>query len=557
MHKTRYDIFISYRRDGGFELAKLIYEMLTGKGYHVFMDVEVLREGKFNQKLYKIIKNCNDIIVILSPHSLDRCMNDDDWVRKEIVFAMKQHKKIIPVQEKNFVMPDILPDDMQEFPNYNRLIPTETLFNEAIDKLCREFLTSKAVFEDVEEERDNHKNQQEIERLEEDIQNLDLFMFGICLLVVILRNVENKIIFNPENPLSKIIQDYAQWRQEHPKSIWVFLICIFISFFIARTDAESQLHSMKEWREKKYKGKIFNLNALSLSPQVLFHEIMQIPDSDRLHFSSKHDMERKKERLKAFYPAIQLKETKNLLIASFDGTQIDYLYWEPNEAFSFLGIDKDLIPKHIMHLLIEQGFAMKDTYKNSVIYEKDDFEVRVRRFMMEDVEVEICRGNIQFSMLHPFTLSNLSLSPEEIAGILKIYDVCLEPSESDSIFQESYKSTGIEISSCDGKQTDYIFLISYPFNEEWNLYGICFPFNCENRIQSMKKYGFRYLYKKEHILYFENEEEGLSVEMFCLPFVCYTEFFRKRPEADSFPKRIQKIGHSVRHPFAEEFEDST
>ena len=556
MHKAKYDIFISYRRDGGFELAKLIYEMLTGKGYRVFMDVEVLREGKFNQKLYKIIKNCNDIIVILSPHSLDRCINDDDWVRKEIVFAMKQHKKIIPVQEKNFVMPNTLPDDMQEFPNYNRLIPTETLFNEAIDKLCREFLTSRAVFDDMEEDKISHKKQKEMKKLEDSIQYIDIFMFGIWLFAVILHEAENKIILNSENSLPKLLQNYAQWRQENPKSIWIFFVCLFLSFLFVRISAESELHSMKEWREKKYKGKIFNLNALALSPQALFHEIMRIPDSDRLHFLSKHDLEREKKRLKAVYPAIQLKETTNLLIASFDGTQIDYLYWKPNEAFSFLGIDKDLIPEDIMHLLIEQGFAMKNTYKNTVVYENDNFEVRVKRSIIEEIKVEICQKNMQFSMLYPFTLSNLSLPPEEIADILKTYNVSLEPYENNSIFQKSYKNSDIEISSCDGKQTDYVFFISSIFNSEWNLYGICSPFSSEDRIQSMKEYGFRYLYKKEHVLYFESEEDGLSAEMFCLPFACYTEFFRKRPEANGFPRRVQKIGHSVRHPFTDEYEDS-
>lgn len=33
-----YDIFISYRRDGGFDLAQVIYEKLSKRGYRVFMD---------------------------------------------------------------------------------------------------------------------------------------------------------------------------------------------------------------------------------------------------------------------------------------------------------------------------------------------------------------------------------------------------------------------------------------------------------------------------------------------------------------------------------------
>ena len=33
----KYDIFISYRRDGGDTLAQLIYDRLTARGYRVFL----------------------------------------------------------------------------------------------------------------------------------------------------------------------------------------------------------------------------------------------------------------------------------------------------------------------------------------------------------------------------------------------------------------------------------------------------------------------------------------------------------------------------------------
>ena len=52
----QYDIFISYRREGGDMLAHILYERLTEKGYTVFQDIEVLRSGKFNTELYEKIK---------------------------------------------------------------------------------------------------------------------------------------------------------------------------------------------------------------------------------------------------------------------------------------------------------------------------------------------------------------------------------------------------------------------------------------------------------------------------------------------------------------------
>ena len=67
MGKVTYDIFISYRRDGGDTLAQLVYDRLTDRGYKVFLDVESLRSGKFNEKLLEVIDQCKDVVVILPP----------------------------------------------------------------------------------------------------------------------------------------------------------------------------------------------------------------------------------------------------------------------------------------------------------------------------------------------------------------------------------------------------------------------------------------------------------------------------------------------------------
>ena len=37
------DIFISYKTNGGDDLARFLYKSLTGDGYDVFADVELLR----------------------------------------------------------------------------------------------------------------------------------------------------------------------------------------------------------------------------------------------------------------------------------------------------------------------------------------------------------------------------------------------------------------------------------------------------------------------------------------------------------------------------------
>ncbi len=68
-----YDIFISYRRKGGFETAKHLYDLLTKEGYRVSFDIDTLRNGDFDTELLRRIDECRDFILILSEGALDRC----------------------------------------------------------------------------------------------------------------------------------------------------------------------------------------------------------------------------------------------------------------------------------------------------------------------------------------------------------------------------------------------------------------------------------------------------------------------------------------------------
>ena len=46
-----YDIFISYRREGGFEVAKHIKDLLERDGYTVSFDIDNLGNGNFDELL--------------------------------------------------------------------------------------------------------------------------------------------------------------------------------------------------------------------------------------------------------------------------------------------------------------------------------------------------------------------------------------------------------------------------------------------------------------------------------------------------------------------------
>lgn len=112
--KMDYDIFISYRREGGDTMAQLLYDRLERDGFHPFMDVEQMRSGKFNEQLYDRIAECKAFLLIQPEGALDRCRDPEDWVRKEIQEALRLGKTIVPFMMRNFVFPEDLPEEISE-----------------------------------------------------------------------------------------------------------------------------------------------------------------------------------------------------------------------------------------------------------------------------------------------------------------------------------------------------------------------------------------------------------------------------------------------------------
>ncbi len=116
------DIFISYRREGGSELAQLLYKDLKQRGYRVFMDVRELGAGHFDDAIRAKLQTAKDFILLLTPGSLDRCARSaDDWVRQEIALALQRGLNIIPLRTTRFEIPAAarLPDDIRQLPRHN------------------------------------------------------------------------------------------------------------------------------------------------------------------------------------------------------------------------------------------------------------------------------------------------------------------------------------------------------------------------------------------------------------------------------------------------------
>ncbi|XP_063002802.1 NAD(+) hydrolase SARM1 [Elgaria multicarinata webbii] len=135
------DVFISYRRNTGSQLASLLKVHLQLHGFSVFLDVEKLEAGKFQDKLTQSVMSARNFVLVLSSHALDRCMGDDeskDWVHKEIVSALNGGKNIIPVTD-HFEWPDPaqFPEDMRAILKFNGIKWSHEYQEATIEKLIR------------------------------------------------------------------------------------------------------------------------------------------------------------------------------------------------------------------------------------------------------------------------------------------------------------------------------------------------------------------------------------------------------------------------------------
>jgi hypothetical protein len=141
-----YDIFISYRRKGsGAGVAGELQAKLTNKGYNVFLDVDEIVSGTFPEQIDHAIKECSDFLLILSPGTLDRCIDESDWVRHEIMLAEKYGKNIVGVSLPGFVMPlaESLPAELHEIPEKQVFLWSHEYRQASFEKIVENLISTK------------------------------------------------------------------------------------------------------------------------------------------------------------------------------------------------------------------------------------------------------------------------------------------------------------------------------------------------------------------------------------------------------------------------------
>lgn len=119
--EQNFDIFISYRRldehgnISGRDQARLIAKQLQLEGYRAFFDYSEIRDDEFDKVIIPAVENCKVFILVLTKDALNRCANNDDWVRKEIETALSSGCKIVNVTPDNTFngWPSNLPNSLE------------------------------------------------------------------------------------------------------------------------------------------------------------------------------------------------------------------------------------------------------------------------------------------------------------------------------------------------------------------------------------------------------------------------------------------------------------
>ena len=97
--KKTYDIFISYRRQGGAVKAELTKDELEKRGFReslMFFDTRSLSSGNYQKTILDAIANSKNFVVVITRDCFKDLSDDSTWV-KEIEYAIELHKNIVPL----------------------------------------------------------------------------------------------------------------------------------------------------------------------------------------------------------------------------------------------------------------------------------------------------------------------------------------------------------------------------------------------------------------------------------------------------------------------------
>lgn len=217
------DAFISYRREGGFLMAQLLRELLKNKGINCYLDLEEEYSGQFDVRLIEAIDSASNFLLVLTKDALNRCVDPEDWVRREIVEAANRGKNIIPVRYPDFEWPkelnSKLPEEIRFLENEQGVILRQEYLHASIEKIVNTFMVDVKKYEKDDSFYRIHTSTEEYFKsgfeMIEKVTGIDIsFRAGSewhhksGLVDILLRAIEEKIcvrvIVNDENTVEQL-----------------------------------------------------------------------------------------------------------------------------------------------------------------------------------------------------------------------------------------------------------------------------------------------------------------------------------------------------------------
>lgn len=160
MNQKKYDIFISYRRKdaagniAGRDIARGFKHYLESKGFTCFFDYSECDDGEFEDIIIPAVRNSKYFLLVMTNGALDKCIEEGDWVRREISEAWAAQLKIIPIAITDNEHPEISfrsPIPSLPYP-LNRIekiqwaeVSMGSLYEVSVDELVRKRLNDKKI----------------------------------------------------------------------------------------------------------------------------------------------------------------------------------------------------------------------------------------------------------------------------------------------------------------------------------------------------------------------------------------------------------------------------
>jgi hypothetical protein len=145
MKQIEKTVFISYRRVNSVGWAVAISRYLTQHGYDVFFDFNSIPPGAFRSAITANIRAHAHFLLLLTPSTLERCRDRDDWLRIEIETALEARRNIVTLYLDGFDLTDpamtaALTGRLGSLKEYSGLFVRPDHFDQAMSRLCGHYL---------------------------------------------------------------------------------------------------------------------------------------------------------------------------------------------------------------------------------------------------------------------------------------------------------------------------------------------------------------------------------------------------------------------------------